>query len=143
MGFGNPYGEEFSPEIVAEFVEKLNEIGVKIISFSDTIGVAKPDLIESIFTSNINAFPKIEFGAHFHSTPDTIKEKIEAGLKGGCRRFDGALRGYGGCPMAKDELVGNVATEIMIRVLEANGYKLNLKEEEMKEAMKLAQVIFP
>ncbi|HSJ69907.1 MAG TPA: hydroxymethylglutaryl-CoA lyase [Anditalea sp.] len=143
MGFGNPYGEEFSPEIVAKFVEKLNEIGIKIISFSDTIGVAKPDLIESIFKSNIKAFPKIEFGAHFHSTPNTIQEKVEAGLKGGCRRFDGALRGYGGCPMANDDLVGNVATEIMVRVLEANGYKLNLKEEEMKEAMKLAQVIFP
>lgn len=143
MGFGNPYGEKFSAEIVAEFVAKLNEIGVKIISFSDTIGVARPDLIESIFTTNINEFPKIEFGAHFHSTPDTVKEKVEAGLKGGCRRFDGALRGYGGCPMANDELVGNVATEMMISVLEANGYLLNLKEIEMKEAMKLAQVIFP
>jgi hydroxymethylglutaryl-CoA lyase len=143
MGFGNPYGEAFSAEIVAEFVEKLNEIGVKIISFSDTIGVAKPDLIESIFSTNINAFPQIEFGAHFHSTPETIREKIEAGLSGGCRRFDGALRGYGGCPMAKDDLVGNIATEVMIRVLEANGHKLNLKEEELKEAMKLAQVIFP
>jgi len=143
MGFGNPYGEEFSAEIVAEFVEKLSEIGVKIISFSDTIGVAKPALIESIFNTNIEAFPEIEFGAHFHSTPQTIQEKIEAGLKGGCRRFDGALRGYGGCPMANDELVGNVATEIMIRILEARGFELNLKEEEMKEAMKLAQVIFP
>jgi hydroxymethylglutaryl-CoA lyase len=143
MGFGNPYGEAFSAEIVAEFVEKLNEIGVKIISFSDTIGVAKPDLIENIFSTNINAFPQIEFGAHFHSTPETIREKIEAGLSGGCRRFDGALRGYGGCPMAKDDLVGNIATEVMIRVLEANGHKLNLKEEELKEAMKLAQVIFP
>jgi len=143
MGFGNPYGEAFSAEIVAEFVEKLNEIGIKIISFSDTIGVAKPDLIKSIFSTNIEAFPQIEFGAHFHSTPETIQEKIEAGLAGGCRRFDGALRGYGGCPMAKDDLVGNVATEIMIRVLEANGHKLNLKEEELKEAMKLAQVIFP
>ena len=143
MGFGNPYGEAFSAEIVAEFVEELNEIGVKFISFSDTIGVAKPDLIESIFSTNINAFPQIEFGAHFHSTPETIREKIEAGLSGGCRRFDGALRGYGGCPMAKDDLVGNIATEVMIRVLEANGHKLNLKEEELKEAMKLAQVIFP
>lgn len=143
MGFGNPYGEEFSPEIVAEFVEKLHEIGVKIISFSDTIGVAKPELIESIFTTNIQEFPRIEFGAHFHSTPDTIQEKVEAGLRGGCRRFDGALRGYGGCPMAKDDLVGNIATEVMIRILEANGHKLNLKEEELKEAMKLAQVIFP
>jgi hydroxymethylglutaryl-CoA lyase len=143
MGFGNPYGEAFSAEMVAEFVEKLNEIGVKIISFSDTIGVAKPDLIENIFSTNINAFPQIEFGAHFHSTPETIREKIEAGLSGGCRRFDGALRGYGGCPMAKDDLVGNIATEVMIRVLEANGHKLNLKEEELKEAMKLAQVIFP
>jgi len=143
MGFGNPYGEAFSAEIVAEFVERLNEIGIRIISFSDTIGVAKPDLIRNIFSTNMEAFPQIEFGAHFHSTPETIQEKIEAGLAGGCRRFDGALRGYGGCPMAKDDLVGNVATEIMIRVLEANGHKLNLKEEELKEAMKLAQVIFP
>lgn len=143
MGFGNPYGEHFSSEVVAEFVAKLDEIGIKIISFSDTIGVAQPELIESIFQLNSKEFPAIEFGAHFHSTPETIQEKIEAGLRGGCLRFDGALRGYGGCPMANDELVGNVATEIMIRVLEANGHQLNLKQEEMKEAMKLAQVIFP
>ncbi|WP_143961140.1 hydroxymethylglutaryl-CoA lyase [Litoribacter populi] len=143
MGFGNPYGEDFSPEIVAEFVKKLDEIGVKIISFADTIGVAKPELIKDIFETNIQAFPHIEFGAHFHSTPDTIQEKVEAGLKGGSNRFDGALRGYGGCPMAKDELVGNVATEKLIEVLESNGHSLNLNKTELNEAMKLAQVIFP
>ncbi|MBT0810120.1 hydroxymethylglutaryl-CoA lyase [Litoribacter ruber] len=143
MGFGNPYGEDFSPELVAEFVEKLDEIGVQIISFADTIGVAQPELIKSIFETNIQAFPHIEFGAHFHSTPDTIQEKVEAGLQGGCRRFDGALRGYGGCPMAKDDLVGNVATEKLIEVLEANGHELGLNKMELGEAMKLAQVIFP
>jgi hydroxymethylglutaryl-CoA lyase len=143
MGFGNPYGEEFSPEIVAEFVSKLDEIGIKVISLADTIGAATPEMITPIFTTNIQAFPEIEFGAHFHSTPDTIQEKVEAGLKGGCRRFDGAMRGYGGCPMAKDDLVGNVATEKLIEVLEANGHNLNLNKAELKEAMKLAQVIFP
>ncbi|KEO72531.1 beta/alpha barrel domain-containing protein [Anditalea andensis] len=143
MGFGNPYGEAFSAGLVAEFVDKLDEIGIKVISFSDTIGVADPGIIKSVFETNISNYPHIEFGAHFHSTPDTINDKIEAGLLGGCKRFDGALRGYGGCPMADDKLVGNIATEKMIKVLQNKGYSLTIKEEELKEAMKLAQVIFP
>ncbi|MDN3667819.1 hydroxymethylglutaryl-CoA lyase [Echinicola jeungdonensis] len=142
MGFGNPYGEAFSTGIVAEFVGKLDELGIKIIALSDTIGVAEPELIEKLFLTNIQAYPDIEFGAHFHSRPETIAAKIEAGLKGGCQRFDGALKGFGGCPMAKDELVGNVATEEMIRVLEKNGYDLGLNKEELVEAMKLADFVF-
>jgi len=142
MGFGNPYGEAFSAEIVAEFVGKLDELGIKIVALSDTIGAAEPKLIEELFSTNIQAYPEIEFGAHFHSRPETITEKIEAGLRGGCRRFDGAIKGFGGCPMAKDELVGNVATEVMIEVLERNGYKLGLNKEEFGEAMKLARFVF-
>ncbi len=142
MGFGNPYEEPFSPEIVAEFVGKLDELGIKIIALSDTIGVAEPELIEDLFTTNIQAYPEIEFGAHFHSRPESIAEKIEAGLNGGCKRFDGALMGFGGCPMAKDELVGNVATEELIKVLEKNGFELGLNKEELGEAMKLAGFVF-
>jgi hydroxymethylglutaryl-CoA lyase len=114
MGFGNPYGDPYSPELVAEFVEKLEQLGIKIISLADTIGVATPELITSLFEVNVSSFPGIEFGAHLHSTKEAIAEKVLAGLKGGCNRFDGALKGYGGCPMAKDKLVGNMATELMI-----------------------------
>ena len=142
MGFGNPYGDPYSPELVTEFVEKLAQLGIKIISLSDTIGVANPDLITSLFEVNVNAFPEIEFGAHLHSTKEAIAEKVLAGLKGGCTRFDGALKGYGGCPMAKDELVGNMATEVMIETLEQAGENLNLNKTELAEAMKLANYVF-
>jgi len=142
MGFGNPYGDPYSPELVTEFVEKLAQLGIKIISLSDTIGVATPDLITSLFEVNVNAFPEIEFGAHLHSTKEAIAEKVLAGLKGGCTRFDGALKGYGGCPMAKDELVGNMATEVMIETLEQAGENLNLNKTELAEAMKLANYVF-
>jgi hydroxymethylglutaryl-CoA lyase len=142
MGFGNPYEDPYSPELVAEFVEKLDQLGIKIISLSDTIGVATPELITSLFEINIKAFPKIEFGAHLHSTKEAIAEKVLAGLKGGCTRFDGALKGYGGCPMAKDELVGNMATELMIETLEQSGENLDLNKSELAEAMKLANYVF-
>ncbi|AWW29124.1 hydroxymethylglutaryl-CoA lyase [Echinicola strongylocentroti] len=142
MGFGNPYGEPFSADIVAQFVGKLDERGVKIIALSDTIGVAEPTMIEKIFTTNIEAFPHIEFGAHFHSRPEGIAAKVEAGLRGGCKRFDGAIKGFGGCPMANDELVGNVATETLIGVLEKNHGDFGLNKEEFGEAMKLANFVF-
>ncbi|WP_075350702.1 hydroxymethylglutaryl-CoA lyase [Algoriphagus marinus] len=142
MGFGNPYGDLYSPELVAEFVQQLDEIGIKIISLSDTIGVANPESIRSLFEINVSSFPHIEFGAHLHSTRDTIPEKVLAGLAGGCMRFDGALKGFGGCPMAKDELVGNMATEVMIDTLEASGEKLELNKIELAEAMKLANYVF-
>jgi hydroxymethylglutaryl-CoA lyase len=142
MGFGNPYGDPYSPELVAEFVEKLDELGIKIISLSDTIGVATPESITSLFEVNVSSFTGIEFGAHLHSTKEAIPEKVLAGLKGGCTRFDGALKGYGGCPMAKDELVGNMATELMIETLEQAGENLNLNKTELAEVMKLANYVF-
>ncbi|WP_111671260.1 hydroxymethylglutaryl-CoA lyase [Algoriphagus litoralis] len=142
MGFGNPYGDAYSPELVAEFVEKLAQLQVETISLSDTIGAATPDLITKLFEVQIQAFPQIEFGAHLHSRRESISEKVLAGLKGGCRRFDGALKGFGGCPMAKDELVGNMATEVMIETLENEGYHLGLNQTEFAESMKLTQFVF-
>jgi hydroxymethylglutaryl-CoA lyase len=142
MGFGNPYGDPYSPELVAEFVEKLEQLGIKIISLADTIGLATSELITSLFEVNVSSFPEIEFGAHLHSTKEAIAEKVLAGLKGGCTRFDGALKGYGGCPMAKDELVGNMATELMIETLEQAGENLNLNKTELAEVMKLANYVF-
>ncbi len=142
MGFGNPYGDPYSPEIVAEFVEKLALLGIETISLSDTIGVADAELISTLFEIQIQAFPQIEFGAHLHSRPEGIEEKVLAGLKGGCRRFDGALKGIGGCPMAVDKLVGNMATEVMIATLEKAGHDLKLNKTEFIEAMKLANFVF-
>lgn len=142
MGFGNPYGDPYSPELIAKFVEKLALIGIESISLSDTIGIANPNLISTLFEIQIQAFPKIEFGAHLHSRPDGIDEKVIAALKGGCRRFDGALKGFGGCPMADDRLVGNMATEVMIATLEKAGFDLNLNKTELSEAMKLANFVF-
>ncbi len=142
MGFGNPYGDAYSPEIIAEFVEKLTLLGIETISLSDTIGVADAELISELFEIQIQAFPHIEFGAHLHSRTEGIEDKVLAGLKGGCRRFDGALKGFGGCPMAEDELVGNMATEVMITTLEKSGYDLKLNKTEFLEAMKLANFVF-
>ena len=111
MGFGNPYGDPWNAEIVSYWTDKLVELGIKTISLSDTVGSSKPDDISYIFSSLIPKYPHIEFGAHLHTTPDKWHEKIDAAWKSGCKRFDGAIKGYGGCPMAKDELTGNMPTE--------------------------------
>lgn len=103
MGFGNPYGDPYSPELVAELIERLSVLQIETVSLSDTIGVATPELITKMFEVQLQSFPQIEFGAHLHSRSESVSEKVLAGLKGGCRRFDGALKGFGGCPMAKDE----------------------------------------
>jgi hydroxymethylglutaryl-CoA lyase len=142
MGFGNPYGEDYSPERVADFVQRLNVLGIKIISFSDTIGSSTPELIAELFTVNSKAHPHIEFGVHLHTQPETLISKIEAALGAGCQRFDTAIKGYGGCPLANNELVGNVATESLVAILESNGYLHNLDKTEFREAMKLADVVF-
>lgn len=142
MGFGNPYGDPNSPELIAEFVEKLAQLQIETISLSDTIGAATNELITELFKVNTQAFPQIQFGAHLHSRPDSIEEKVMAALKGGCRRFDGALKGYGGCPMAKDDLVGNMATEVMVETLEKEGYDLGLNKSELTESLKLARFVF-
>ncbi|MEN8816652.1 MAG: hydroxymethylglutaryl-CoA lyase [Nonlabens sp.] len=114
MGFGNPYGDPWNVEIVGEWTEKLSNMGVKILSLSDTVGTSDPETIEYLFSNLIPKYPEIEFGAHLHTTPTKWHEKVDAAYKAGCRRFDGAIQGFGGCPMAKDELTGNMPTEKMV-----------------------------
>jgi len=114
MGFGNPYGDPWGVDIVANWTERLNKMGVKILSLSDTIGSSTSETIEYLFSNLIPAYPNIEFGAHLHTTPSSWFEKVDAAYKSGCRRFDGAIQGFGGCPMAKDELTGNMPTEKLL-----------------------------
>ncbi len=114
MGFGNPYGDPWNVEIVGEWTEKLAAMGVKILSLSDTVGSSTPDIIDYLFSNLIPKYPNVEFGAHLHTTPTKWHEKVDAAYKAGCRRFDGAVQGFGGCPMAKDELTGNMPTEKML-----------------------------
>lgn len=114
MGFGNPYGDPWDVEVVGEWTEKLASMGIKILSLSDTIGSSTPEVIDYLFSNLIPKYPNIEFGAHLHTTPSSWHEKIDTAFKAGCRRFDGAVQGFGGCPMAKDELTGNMPTEKML-----------------------------
>jgi len=114
MGFGNPYGDPWNVEIVGEWTERLSNMGVKILSLSDTIGSSNPENISYLFSSLIPSYPDIEFGAHLHTTPSTWFEKVNAAYLAGCKRFDGAIQGFGGCPMAKDELTGNMPTEKLL-----------------------------
>ena len=114
MGFGNPYGDPWNVDIVGEWTERLSNMGVKILSLSDTIGSSNPENIQYLFSNLIPKYPEIEFGAHLHTTPTTWFEKVDAAYKAGCKRFDGAIQGFGGCPMAKDELTGNMPTEKLL-----------------------------
>ncbi|MGB5171645.1 MAG: hydroxymethylglutaryl-CoA lyase [Eudoraea sp.] len=114
MGFGNPYGDPWNVKIVGEWTEKLAQMGVRILSLSDTVGTSSPEDIHYLYSHLIPKFPKIEFGAHLHTSPFKWHEKLEAAYNGGCRRFDGAIQGFGGCPMAKDDLTGNMPTEKML-----------------------------
>ncbi|MBX2896276.1 MAG: hydroxymethylglutaryl-CoA lyase [Cyclobacteriaceae bacterium] len=141
MGFGNPYNDPYDVGIVEQFADILATLGVKIISLADTIGVSEPQQIEYLFKSLIKKFPAIEFGAHLHSNPKTSIEKIEAAFNSGCQRFDGALKGFGGCPMAKDELVGNMATETIVSFLESK-VDLKLNKEEFSKALVMANEVF-
>ena len=114
MGFGNPYGDPWSVEVVGEWTEKLANMGARILSLSDTVGTSTPEDISYLFEHLIPKYPQVEFGAHLHTTPSKWYEKVDAAYKAGCRRFDGAIQGFGGCPMAKDELTGNMPTEKML-----------------------------
>lgn len=141
MGFGNPYREPWSADIVLRFCEKLADMGVRIISLSDTIGTSNPDSIKHLFERLVPAFPQIEFGAHLHTTPDSWREKVEAAFAAGCRRFDGAIQGLGGCPMADDDLVGNMPTEKLLRFAQENGLELGLDEKAFESAYQQAALL--
>ncbi|UKJ06416.1 hydroxymethylglutaryl-CoA lyase [Solitalea lacus] len=142
MGFGNPYGDEWNSDIVSYWADRLNSIGIKTMALSDTIGVSTPDTISYLFSSLRNNHPELEFGVHLHSTPNTQLEKIEAAWQSGCYRFDSALKGYGGCPMAKDELTGNIATESIISFFQKKNIDLGLDLNTWQDAMEFASRIF-
>ena len=142
MGFGNPYGDEWSNEIVEKLTEELVIRGVKILSLSDTIGVSTPDKINYLFPHLVKKFPNIEFGVHLHSTPSSWEEKIDAAYKSGCKRFDSALKGFGGCPMATDSLTGNIATENVISYLEKQGVELSLDMTAWQDALSFSNRVF-
>lgn len=143
MGFGNPYGEAFNKDIVEEFVDKLYNLDISIVSLSDTIGVADSKVIKEIFKNSITAYPTMEFGAHFHSTPQMTREKVEAALSAGCLRFDSAIKGFGGCPMAKDDLTGNVATEKLLAILEEHDKAPVYSKDEFEKSMIQSLEVFP
>jgi hydroxymethylglutaryl-CoA lyase len=142
MGFGNPYGDIFNPEIVADWAEKMSKLGIKIIALSDTVGVADVNTITQLYTSLIPAYPTIEFGAHFHANQENWQMKIQTAFDAGCRRFDGAIGGFGGCPMAEDDLVGNINTQNMIQFFENQGLELGLDKTEFNKSVKMSQGIF-
>ena len=144
MAFGNPYGDEWSTYIVAHWAEKLlNELGIKILSLSDTIGTSNRDNIRFLFEKLIPEFPQVEFGAHLHTTPQAWEEKVDAAFKAGCRRFDSAIKGYGGCPMAKDELTGNMPTEKLLLYLKDKNLTESFDFSMFDIAMKNSSKVFP
>ena len=143
MGFGNPYNDPYDVEVVGQFVDILNTLGISIISLADTIGVSTPDQITYLFSSLSKKFPSIEFGAHLHSNPKFALEKIDAAFKAGCKRFDGALKGFGGCPMANDELVGNLATEAILSYLQEKDVISGINAQAFAQALGMADEIFP
>lgn len=142
MGFGNHYGDPYDENILGEMTLKMNELGIRIIALADTIGVANPENIKQAFSTLIPAFPHIEFGAHFHSHPRTAIRKIAAAWQAGCKRFDGAIRGFGGCPMAKDELTGNIATEAMIEYFERENIPTCIHYEAFSRALQFSTTVF-
>ena len=142
MGFGNPYGDEYSEEILLKWADEMIRRKITIISLADTVGVATPDQIAFALNSLVPEYPDTIIGVHLHSTPINWKEKLEAALGAGCRRFDGALKGIGGCPMAQDELVGNMNTELIIAYLEERNLIDGLNKEALQKSLQIASEIF-
>ena len=142
MGFGNPYGDPWNVDIVGEWTEKLAAMGVNILSLSDTVGTSSPENIEYLFSNLIPAYPTIEFGAHLHTTPSAWHEKVDAAYKAGCRRFDGAVQGFGGCAMAKDELTGNMPTEKMLSYFTAKKVETNINWMVFEAAYNKSSALF-
>jgi len=142
MGFGNPYGDPWNVDVVGEWTEKLATMGVKILSLSDTIGSSTPEVISYLFSNLIPKYPNIEFGAHLHTTPDKWFEKIDAAYQAGCRRYDGAIQGFGGCPMAKDDLTGNMPTEKMLSYFTQHKADTNTSPMSFESAYNVASRLF-
>jgi len=143
MAFGNPYGDPWSPQVAIDWSSKLHEhFGIGILALSDTIGSSDRHSITTLFEALIPALPEVQFGAHLHTTPHSWEEKVDAAFKAGCRRFDGALRGYGGCPMAKDDLTGNMPTERMVAYFQEHNIPTGIHEAVLAEALMQSGAIF-
>jgi hydroxymethylglutaryl-CoA lyase len=142
MAFGNPYGDPYDEEIVFEWVNKMMGMDIQIISLADTVGVATPEQVYDMTAYLVESLPGTEIGVHLHSTPDNWREKLEAAVKAGCKRFDGALKGIGGCPMADDELVGNMDSEWMIKYFEQNSLLTVTNTEALEQSLRIAGEIF-
>ncbi|HJW27897.1 MAG TPA: hydroxymethylglutaryl-CoA lyase [Saprospiraceae bacterium] len=142
MGFGNPYGDPWNVEIVQHWVNHLAEMDVKILALSDTIGVSNPENITYLFSNLIPPYPDVEFGAHLHTQPHNWREKVAAAYASGCRRFDSAMKGYGGCPMAKDELTGNMPTENMLSYFDELKVSTGLNQDRFLDAMAIVPEVF-
>ena len=142
MAFGNPYDDLYDEDIVFNWVEKLVELDIEIISLADTVGVATPEQVYDMTSYLVESLPATEIGVHLHSTFENWQQKLDAAVKAGCKRFDGALKGIGGCPMANDELVGNMNTEWMISYFEKNNIATGLNKEALAESLRIAGEIF-
>lgn len=143
MAFGNPYGDVWNSEIVIEWTKKLSDLGIEIIALSDTIGVSNSENISYLFKNIVPEFATVEIGAHLHTTPTTWMEKVDAAYQNGCRRFDGAIKGFGGCPMATDKLTGNMPTENLISYFTKNKINTTINQEEFNTALIKAVQVFP
>jgi len=144
MAFGNPYGEEWNPDNVIRWAERLHrEFGIETLALSDTIGTSSRGSIDRLFNALIPELPEVNFGAHLHTTPDTWREKVDAAYQAGCRRFDGALKGYGGCPMAKDDLTGNMPMEKMLAYFDERKVETGVDQEKVNQALVKSGDVFP
>lgn len=143
MAFGNPYGDEWSSEVVIGWTGRLSSMGIRIVALSDTTGVSNPENISYLFTKLIPEFPRMEIGAHLHTTPETWREKTEAAWKSGCQRFDSAIKGFGGCPMATEKLIGNMPTENLLGFFNEIGSQTGINSKAFDEAMMLSLKTFP
>jgi len=142
MAFGNPYGDEYNKDIAVEWINKLTPLGIRIISLADTVGIATAQQVRNLTSYVIQMLPEYEVGIHLHSTALNRKEKLEAGLNAGCYRIDGALKGIGGCPMANDDLVGNMDMEWIINHLESKNIETGINKEELQKSLILADKVF-
>jgi hydroxymethylglutaryl-CoA lyase len=143
MGLGNPYGEEWSPELVEKWSNRLyNDFDIRIQALSDTIGVGTPEVVSQLFSHLIPSLPNVEFGAHLHTRPENATELVHSAYNAGCRRFDGAIKGFGGCPMAKDDLTGNMPTERMLEWFELNTIDSGIEQVAFREAFRFSSGVF-
>jgi hydroxymethylglutaryl-CoA lyase len=143
MGFGNPYGDPWNADVVMTWVDRLAQLGITIFSLSDTVGVSNPQSISYLFSNLIPAYPQLVFGAHLHTTPTTWREKVHAAYTSGCTRFDASMKGFGGCPMAKDELTGNMATENVVSYFTENNIALDIDYQQFIRGLSMANDVFP